>query len=120
MDAWKHARSSAAKFGGKAEDYIHLHEWIDSSKLYFGDWRHRSMFHHTAGICMGIEKFGHTIKNSNGRDVGVREILELHVVQDCGKIPTPQDWLLNMQIQPWMAGQYKTGRSKFIKFNKGE
>ncbi len=24
-----HAKSSAKKFGGKPEDYIHLHEWLD-------------------------------------------------------------------------------------------
>ena len=29
-----HAKSSAKKFGGKPEDYIHLHEWLDETKSW--------------------------------------------------------------------------------------
>jgi hypothetical protein len=27
-----HAKSSVKKYGGKPEDYIHLHEWLDETK----------------------------------------------------------------------------------------
>jgi len=28
---WQHALSSAKKFGGRPEDYLHLHDWFDGS-----------------------------------------------------------------------------------------
>jgi hypothetical protein len=34
----KHAESSARKFGGKAEDYLPVHNWFDESKAFFSDF----------------------------------------------------------------------------------
>ena len=31
---FKHAESSARKFGGKAEDYLQIHNWFDESKAF--------------------------------------------------------------------------------------
>jgi len=45
-----HAKSSAKKFGGKPEDYIHLHEWLDETKSWYGDSLHRMFRHHSEGI----------------------------------------------------------------------
>lgn len=53
-----HAMSSAKKFGGKATDYIEIHEMMDSSKAYCSDNRHRSLFHHSAGIYYMQKMFG--------------------------------------------------------------
>ena len=39
---FKHAESSARKFGGKAEDYLPIHNWFDESKAFIADFRHRS------------------------------------------------------------------------------
>jgi hypothetical protein len=92
MKPLTHAKNSARKFGGKWEDYIHLHEWMDSSKQMLPDLRHRAFFHNSWGIYLGQEKFGHAIKNSDGRDIAVRDILEQHVIEDMGYIPTVADW----------------------------
>ncbi len=43
---FKHAESSARKFGGKAEDYLAIHNWFDESKSFFTDFRHRALRHH--------------------------------------------------------------------------
>jgi len=43
---FKHAESSARKFGGKAEDYLPIHNWFDESKAFIADFRHRSLRHH--------------------------------------------------------------------------
>ena len=32
---FKHAESSSRKFGGKAEDYLAIHNWFDESKSFF-------------------------------------------------------------------------------------
>ena len=38
-----HAVSSAKKFGGIWEDYIDIHEFLDSSKAVMSDLRHRAL-----------------------------------------------------------------------------
>jgi hypothetical protein len=53
-----HAKSSAKKFGGKPEDYIHLHEWLDETKSWYGDSLHRMFRHHSEGIFEMEQKFG--------------------------------------------------------------
>lgn len=40
-----HAQSSAKKFGGIWEDYISIHEFLDSSKSVIADNRHRALTH---------------------------------------------------------------------------
>ncbi|HUZ96732.1 MAG TPA: hypothetical protein VMU57_17655 [Edaphobacter sp.] len=101
----EHAKSSARRFGGVAEDYIELHRWFDESKSYVADFRHRALHHHAEGIFAAERLFGITIRNSEGNDVPVRYIGEQHVREDLGRIPSLQDWLSEMTIKPWMYGQ---------------
>jgi hypothetical protein len=82
-----HAKNSARKFGGIAEDYLSIHQWFDQSKAMFADCRHRSLRHHTEGIFLAECIFGVTIQNSQGKDIPVRYIGEQHVREDLGRIP---------------------------------
>ena len=75
----KHAESSARKFGGKAEDYLRVHNWFDESKAYLPDFRHRALRHHAEGIFLCERIFGVAITNSEGKQVPVRYIGEQHV-----------------------------------------
>jgi hypothetical protein len=101
----RHARNSARKFGGKAKDYLAIHNWFDESKAFLADFRHRALRHHTEGIFLAEKLFGVAIVNSDGNDVPVRYVGEQHVKEDLGRIPTAQDWLLQIRPQRWMYGQ---------------
>lgn len=98
-----HAVSTARVFGGIPEDYYILHQWLDETKESFCDFRHRALRHHAEGIFEGERKFGVTITNSDGKQVPVRAVLEQHIIEDTGKIPTLAEWLEQIQPQPWMA-----------------
>ncbi|HEX6503068.1 MAG TPA: hypothetical protein VF011_07440 [Terriglobales bacterium] len=100
-----HAESSAKKFGGKPEDYLAIHNWFDESKAYFADFRHRALRHHAEGIFLAEKLFGVAIVNSDGKRIPVRYVGEQHVREDLGRIPTVQDWLLEIKPQRWMYGQ---------------
>lgn len=100
-----HAESSAKKFGGKPEDYLAIHNWFDESKAYFADFRHRALRHHAEGIFLAEKLFGVSIVNSDGKRIPVRYVGEQHVREDLGRIPTVQDWLLEIKPQRWMYGQ---------------
>lgn len=107
MNPYHHALSSAAKYGGNAEDYLELHQWLDESKAYFPDFRHRALRHHAEGIFLLERLFGVTVTNSAGREVPVRFIGEQHVIEDLGRIPTAQDWLECVSSEPWMMTRGK-------------
>ena len=109
----KHAESSARKFGGKAEDYLAIHNWFDESKSFFTDFRHRALRHHAEGIFLCERIFGVAIVNNEGKQVPVRYIGEQHVREDLGRIPTAQDWL--SQIKPArldVRSAFRAGRFK--------
>lgn len=100
-----HAESSARRYGGVAEDYLPIHDFMDSSKGAIGDNRHRALTHTTWFLSNVIERvFGHTITNSNGRKVSTRMIAEDHVLEDYGGrfIPTVQDFFVGMEYAAWM------------------
>jgi len=97
-----HAKSSAKKYGGKAEDYLPIHNWFDESKAFHASFRHRALRHHSEGIFMAERIFGVTIRTSDGKDVPTRFIGEQHVQEDLGFIPSVSDWLKNIRPEPWM------------------
>ena len=107
MNPYHHALSSAARFGGQPDDYLPLHQWLDESKAYFADFRHRALRHHAEGIFLLERLFGATITNSDGRAIPVRFIGEQHVKEDLGRIPTAQDWLGHLAPAPWMMKRGK-------------
>jgi len=111
MNPWHHALSSAAKHGGKPEDYLPVHHFLDASKAHFGDFRHRALRHHTEGIFLAERVLGVTLTNSAGRVIPTRFIGEQHVKEDLGRIPSLQDWLQHLQPEPWMM---KAGKLLYV------
>lgn len=107
MKPYLHANVSAKKFGGKPEDYIAIHEFMDSSKSNVADVRHRAMLHSAWGIYVVAHVFGDMITNSDMKRVSVRDIAEEHVLEDLGFIPSMQDWIEKMPIEGWMSGTRK-------------
>lgn len=102
---WIHAESSARKFGGKPEDYIEIHNLMDSSKGTIADSRHRALTHNAWFLSTILEKvFGVVITNSDGMKVSVRDVGEQHVLEDFRMryIPSAQDFLQEMEIKEWM------------------
>lgn len=100
-----HAKSSARRYGGVPEDYMPIHNLMDSSKAAMADQRHRALTHNSWFIGFVVEKvFGSTITNSDGKVVSVRDVAEQHVLEDYGGrfIPTVQDYFEEMELLPWM------------------
>lgn len=120
---YHHACSSAKKWGGVPEDYQAIHDWFDASKELWADFRHRALRHHSQGIFECERVFGHAIRISGskplrwferlvsffgvkvktGRKIPVRWIGEQHVKEDCGFIPSVQDWFQHIKPQRWMG-----------------
>lgn len=100
-----HAELSAKRFGGKFEDYLPIHDFMDSSKSVFCDNRHRALTHNSWFLSNVIERvFGHVIVNSAGKKVSTREIAEWHVYEDFGMkyIPAASDYLQLIEPTSWI------------------
>ena len=111
MNPYHHALSSAARYGGQPEDYLALHSWMDESKAFFPDVRHRALRHHAEGIFLAERIFGPVITNSQGRRIPTRFLGEQHVKEDLKRIPTVEDWLRCLRVQPWMLA---SGRLMYV------
>lgn len=107
MKPYLHAKISVKKFGGKAEDYIDIHNFIDSSKACMPDIRHRAILHSAFGCYLVEQMYGVTRVNSDGKEYSPRDVAEAHIIEDLGFIPTVEKYLNNMTIQPWMSGTEK-------------
>lgn len=93
MNYWKHSLLSKKKFNGTAEDYLHIHKFIDSSKLFHFNFRHRILLHNTYGIDLCIQKFGETLFNTDKQTVLIRDIAAEHCKEDLmGVVPTLNHW----------------------------
>lgn len=111
-----HSKNSVREFGGAAEDYQPIHDFIDSSKSCVADMRHRAVLHSAFGIYIVERVFGVTMRNSEGGLVSVRDVAEKHVLEDLGRIPSLQDYLEHMELAPWMGGP--SLKSRFIPMTK--
>lgn len=111
-----HAMSSAKKWGGVREDYLHIHEWFDQFKAHNWHFSHRMILHHTAGIEICEQVFGPMLEISTGKQVPIRWIGEQHMKEDFGFVPTPRDWMgaicpsegQEPGPQPWMLMRAKS------------
>jgi len=104
-DPLQHSKSSAARFGGTADDYLHIHTVMDSSKLFLADWRHRALLHNTFGIHVFEQLMGSSFRRkSDGIDVCTRTVITQHIMEDLGAVPTPGEFLREMPIRYWMSG----------------
>lgn len=102
-----HAQSSAKKWGGTPEDYLPIHDMMDSTKSVHADVRHRCVFHSAFGIFIIEKIFGTNIRNRECKLVSVRDIAEQHVLEDLGTIPSLCDWLRGMPVEAWMSRPQK-------------
>lgn len=112
MKPYWHAKASCKTFGGVPEDYLNIHNFIDSSKAHFPDMRHRAILHSSFGIYITEQIFGVIIKNSDNRTVNVRDVAEQHVIEDMGYIPTVQDYLIHLPLLPWLGGPQRRVRDE--------
>jgi hypothetical protein len=120
---WVHAMSSAKRYGGIPEDYLKIHDLMDSSKAVIADSRHRALTHNSWFVGTILEKvFGNHIVNSDGKRVSVRQIGEDHVMEDFSNrfIPAASDYLNEMEYKGWMQNGRDAVPPSFEKIQRNQ
>jgi hypothetical protein len=88
MNIYDHSLLSSHRFGGEPKDYLAIHEFMDSSKKMCDHFKHRIALHHNLGIHLAERIMGLTVGM-----VPVRDILRSHIIEDCGRYMTINEWL---------------------------
>lgn len=86
MRPYLHAISSADAFGGRWQDYLAIHEFLDSTKAGCADVRHRMILH---SVDFGAALARMLFPDRSDVDLIVRQ----HVLEDIGVARTLSDWL---------------------------
>lgn len=121
MKPYLHAKSSARKWGGIPEDYVAIHDFMDYSKAFYADVRHRVAQHHALGCWVVEEKFGHIMTNSAGKTYSPRDVAEQHCLEDTGTILTLRHWMRGLSVPKSMqeglgkVAAYAGAREGFLK-----
>jgi len=105
MIPYIHAELSVKRFGGVIDDYLDIHELMDSSKAAFPNNGHRVLTHNSWFVVTILPKiFGHQRINSEGKKYNVKDVGEYHILEDFKMrfIPSVQDYLEHLDVQPWM------------------
>lgn len=117
-----HAKSSAKKFGGIWEDYMPIHEFLDSSKAVIADNRHRALTHNSWFISTVIPRvFGEVFtRPSDGGLVSTRDVAEQHVLEDYKNkfIPSASDFLTKIPFEDWMQNGVKGAPDSYNELSK--
>lgn len=92
MKPLQHAQISQKTYGGKWEDYIEVHNFLDSSKVVCAHFKHRFLLHHTEGVELGVKIFGQHLVNSESKTVETKQLLTEHLIEDVGRFVTVEDW----------------------------
>jgi hypothetical protein len=86
-----HSRLGAARFGGRWQDTIALHSWLDSSKMAFASVQHRALLHHDLGAFLGQRIFGSVVIDESAHRA--EDLLADHIVEDLGSCVSVSRWL---------------------------
>ena len=109
-NAHLHSVSSVKRWGGKVEDYISLHELIDSPKASMNNNSSR-LITHNVWFCYHIipKIFGYNLINSSGKRVDTIDIAMLHVAEDFRMkfVPTLEDYLKHLSLPDWIHNGVK-------------
>jgi hypothetical protein len=100
MNAYKHAEISVKRRGGVVEDYLAIHDFMDSTKELCSDNRHRILHTHWGIRRVIVPIFGQTITNSNGKIINVKDLCEQdHILPDYLNrfIPTLADFVQSIE-----------------------
>jgi hypothetical protein len=119
MIPYIHAELSAKRYGGIPEDYLDIHELMDSSKAAFPNNLHRVLTHNSWFVVTILPKvFGHRRQNSEGKWYNVKDVGEYHILEDFKMrfIPSVQDYLENMVMQDWMNNGAGSPRRCILQF----
>lgn len=93
--------ASAIKYIKASRETLAVHIWLDQTKEFFADSRHRALRHNAYAVNdLALLPFNQLSSDE------IKVAAALHVMEDCfGKIPTPHDFAREIRLVPWMMNK---------------
>ena len=110
MKPLDHARNSVRRYGGDISDYQPIHEFLDMTKAAHPDMRHRAILHNSMGPFIAAQVFGLSVTNVDGKICDVRQIVEDHIIEDLGRLPTVSEFLNMIPVENMKHFAFRKGR----------
>ena len=101
MKPLQHARITAHRYGGKWQDWIAIHDWIDRSKAIFPSMQHRMFLHSDFGEWLAVKIHGEAIGSESGATISTRDLFRDHQVEDLGRVVPLAEWLREITAGYW-------------------
>lgn len=92
MKPLQHAQISAHRYGGRWQDWIDIHGWIDSSKTLFASMQHRMLLHSDFGAWLAPLVFGEII-TAGDASARTADLFADHQLEDLGRTYALSEWL---------------------------
>lgn len=105
-----HSQSSVKRWGGKVEDYLSIHELIDSPKACMNNNSARLITHNVWFAYNIVPKiYGYNLINSDNKRVDTIDIAMLHIAEDFRMkfVPTLEDYLKHLELPAWIHNGVK-------------
>jgi hypothetical protein len=102
MKPLQHARITAHRYGGRWQDWIAIHDWIDRSKIIFPSMQHRMFLHSDFGEWLAVRIHGEAISAEDGTLISTRGLFHDHQVEDLGRVVSLEEWLGEVNADYWM------------------
>jgi hypothetical protein len=116
------ARAELAKtYGGQAEDYRLLQQFLQLSELYVPDVRRYALLHTTFGCAIAQDIFGSEyVRPSDGNSVSVPEVIKHLIILELGCLAEPSSVLQALPLRTWLNGMKPSTRSRLSKLVESE
>jgi hypothetical protein len=95
----EHVNGCIKRWGGSKENYEPINTFLDSSKTFISDWRHRVLLHNTLGVALVELLFPKSIK-IDSKEISSRTIAEMHILEDLGAVPSTRWTLCQLESCP--------------------
>jgi hypothetical protein len=102
MKPLQHARITAHRYGGRWQDWIAIHDWIDRSKIIFPSMQHRMFLHSDFGEWLAVRIHGEAISAEDGTLISTRGLFHDHQGEDLGRVVPLEEWLGEVNADYWM------------------
>ena len=82
---------------------LEIHNWLDATKRYFADCRHRALRHHISGVndLLALRE-----QSTLDEIKDIKNTCIAHIIEDCyGFLPSVEDWISEMRSCQWMRAK---------------
>ena len=83
MKPLQHARITAHRYGGKWQDWIAIHDWIERSKAIFPSMQHRVLLHSDFGEWLAVRIHSEAIESEDGIVISTYDLFRDHQIFYC-------------------------------------